>query len=347
MSQPPITRLPGLTQAPVIEVRGTGPDEESLRRELVAALVDHPQRIPSKFFYDERGGRLFEEITTLPEYYQARAERRLLEQNASEIASGIKVSQLVELGSGAATKTRVLLEALWDHGTLDTYVPFDIDEAMLRRVAAEINHEHPGLHVRGIVGDFATHVAPLPRVSPGDRRLVIFLGGTIGNLHPDTEAPAFLRSVATAMAPSDFLLLGVDLVKDVEVIEAAYNDARGITAEFNRNILNVVNGLLGADFDPQRFRHRAFYDTERDWIEMRLVSDGAQTVRLGPDRPVIELDDGDEIRTEISAKYDLARIDQLLRSSGFFPDTLLTDPDRPFALALAHRRMEGDSGVTA
>lgn len=320
--EPPVT----------VEVRRR-PDAEEERRELLAALRARPRSIPSKHFYDEHGLALFDEITTLPEYYPTRTERAILERVAPEVARATGAAELVELGSGSATKTRLLLDALHARATLRLYVPVDVNEASLQRVGDELVHVYPGLRVHGVAADFLGPLAPLP--GDGESRLAIFLGGTLGNLRPSDEAPAFLRRLRAALAPGDWFLLGVDLVKDVATLEAAYDDAAGVTAEFNRNVLRVVDRLLRADFDPSRFRHRAFYDRTNDWIEMRLVAEGAQTVRLGTTGEAIHLVDGEEIRTEISAKYTRQRAEALLRGAGFAPRQWHADERGWFGVSLA------------
>ncbi|HVS03044.1 MAG TPA: L-histidine N(alpha)-methyltransferase [Thermoanaerobaculia bacterium] len=320
-----------------MEVRGAPHGEEPDRELLLSGLRRQPRSIPSKFLYDERGSLLFEEITELPEYYQTRTEREILAAAAEAITRRTAARQLVELGPGSASKTRLLLDALWQQRTLTSYVPIDVSEEMLRSVAEEIAVAYPGLAVHAIVGDFTEDAAPLPPVAPPGPRLTLFLGGTIGNLHPEREAPAFLARLARAMAAGDFLLLGVDLIKDRGVLEAAYDDAGGVTAEFNRNILRVVNRLLEADFDPACFAHRAFYDPASRWIEMRLVAVAPQRVRLGFTGEVLELAAGEEIHTEISAKYDAERVRQLFAASGFRLLEEHADPRRQFALYLGQR----------
>jgi L-histidine N-alpha-methyltransferase len=321
------------------------------RAELRAALLRSPREIPSRFFYDDLGSWLFERITELPEYYQTRTEHDLLLAIAGRVAAASQASQLVEIGSGAATKTRVLLDALKRAGGLRLYVPVDFAEGTVRRVAEELTAEYPDLAVHGIVADFGEDLSPLPslngsgsahpdsraRDAAGGGRLVIFLGGTIGNLLP-REAQVFLARRHREMSPGDHFLLGVDLVKPVARVEAAYNDAAGITAEFNRNILRVANDVAGGgDFDPGAFTHHAFYDAGRRWIEMRLRSDRRQRVHLPGVGLELELAAGEEIRTEISAKYDRASAEALLAEAGFEPVDWFTDPDQLFGLALARR----------
>jgi L-histidine N-alpha-methyltransferase len=320
------------------------------RDELRAALQRSPREIPSRYFYDERGSWLFERITRLPEYYQTRTEHALLRAIADRVAASSRASQLVEIGSGAATKTRVLIDALARTGRLRLYVPVDVAESSVRRVAEELTAEYPELAVHGIVADFNDDLSPLPPLEPADGespgrgggpaaggggRLVIFLGGTIGNLRPE-EARDFLSLRRSEMAPGDHFLLGVDLVKDVARLEAAYNDDAGVTAEFNRNILLVANDVAAVgDFDPAAFSHRAFWDAEKRWIEMRLRSDRRQQVHLPALGLELDLAAGEEIHTEISAKYDRASAEALLGGAGFEPVEWFTDPERLFGLVLA------------
>jgi L-histidine N-alpha-methyltransferase len=334
------------------------------REELRAALLQTPREIPSRFFYDDRGSHLFERITELPEYYQTRTEHALLRQVAGCVASLTEAAQLVEIGSGAATKTRALLDALAQTGRtgrLRLYVPVDFAAGTVRRVAEELAAEYPDLGVHGLVADFTQDLSPLPaletaaeaagRARPAatarpaaesdaparERRLVIFLGGTIGNLRP-AEAHRFLALRHHEMAAGDHFLLGVDLVKPVARLEAAYNDAAGVTAEFNRNILRVANEVAGGgNFDPRAFTHHAFYDPGPRWIEMRLRSDRRQQVHLPALGLDFELAAGEEIRTEISAKFDRESAEALLAGAGFEPAAWFTDPEHLFGLALACR----------
>lgn len=318
----------------VVDVHGgMGQQGERDLAELREALLSTPRRIPSRFFYDDRGSELFERITELPEYYQTRTEAALLRAVADRIVAASRAEELVEIGSGAATKTRILLDAMARAGTLKLYVPVDVAEGTVRRVAEELTAEYPGLAVHGVVGDFMHHLDRLPN---GCRRLAIFLGGTIGNLLPQ-EAEAFLRQLQRETSPGDFFLLGVDLIKPIERLEAAYNDAAGVTAEFNLNVLRVVNRLTGGNFNPAAFEHRAFYDRENHWIEMRLVSRKAQTVRLPKIELKLEIAEGEEILTEISAKYDRTRAEALLQRCGFAPVEWYTDPENLFGLALSRR----------
>ncbi len=317
----------------LLDVRPAASDAATDLEELRAGLLASPRRIPSKHFYDRRGSALFERITELPEYYLTRAERALLEHSADEIAAATEAEELVELGSGAATKTRLLLDAMARRGCLRLYVPVDVSESEVRRVALELVGEYPGLRVHGMVADFTRHLDDIP---PGDPRLVILLGSTVGNYARD-PAVALLRQIARPMAAGDFFLLGADLVKDPAVIEAAYNDAAGVTAEFNRNILRVVNRLASADFDPAAFRHQARYDRDERRIEIWLVAERRQRVRLTALDLDLELAAGEPILTELSCKYDRQQVDAMLAASGFRLAHWLTDPGQRFGLALASR----------
>jgi len=289
------------------------------------------KELPPKYFYDARGSELFDRITTLPEYYPTRCERAILNRYAPDIVESCGAQELIELGSGTASKTRALLYAMAGAGTLERYVPFDVDESVVQACAVELIELYPGLRVHGVVGDFGRD---LERVPAGQRRLFAFLGGTIGNLYPDERA-AFLARVRRMMRAGDHMLIGTDLVKDRELLEAAYNDSQGVTAEFNRNILRVVNEGLDADFDPAAFEHVAFFDEANSWIEMRLRANGAQRVRIdGADLELV-FADGEEIRTEISAKFTRESIGGELAAAGMRLDDFLTDEGGLFGMAFA------------
>ncbi len=287
------------------------------------------KELPPKYFYDRRGSQLFDRITTLPEYYPTRCEREILNRRAPEIASGSQ--ELVELGSGMASKTRALLYAMAGAGTLRRYVPFDVDASVVEACAGELTELYPGLDVHGVVGDFERH---LDRVPAGERRLFAFLGGTIGNLYP-SERAEFLAALRDQMGPTDRLVIGTDLVKDRAVLEAAYNDSAGVTADFNRNVLRVLNESLDADFDPDAFEHVAFFDEANSWIEMRLRANGAQSVRIDGARLEVQFADGEEIRTEISAKFTQEAVERELRTAGLGLEGFLTDGEGLFGLAFA------------
>jgi L-histidine Nalpha-methyltransferase len=320
----------------------------TLAEDVLDGLTRPAKELAPKYFYDTRGSELFDRITELPEYYPTRAERAILEAEADAIvaaersgderaARGRGAAELVELGSGTAAKTRVLLDAMARAGTLRRYVPFDVDEQLVRDVADALTAEYPGLDVHGVAGDFERHLDEIPPAQPGSPRIVAFLGGTIGNFPPGSRR-RFLRTLAERLDDDGFLLLGTDLVKDPRVLEAAYDDSAGVTAEFNRNVLLVLNRELGADFDPALFDHVAFYDPAHQWIEMRLRARRAHTVHI----PAIELDvefaRGEELRTEISAKFTPERVAADLTAAGLELRTWLSDPQERFALSLSRRR---------
>ena len=311
----------------------SAPHRERDLQELRETLQRTPREVPSKHLYDERGSGLFERICELPEYYQTRTEKALLERHADRIAERTSAGELVEIGSGAATKTRVLLRAMERQRLLQRYVPIDVDVAMLERVAAELTREFPGLFVHGIGADFDHSLDRLP---PADgRRLIAFLGSTIGNLRPTDQAPELMRSIRRQMRNGDHFLLGVDLIKDRARLEAAYNDSRGVTAAFSRNIWSVVNRVADADFDPDAFRHFAFWDEKNAWMDIRQVSERAQHVHLRALDLELDLYAGEQIRTEISAKYDRERTTALLEAGGLELVEWITDDESLFGLALA------------
>jgi L-histidine N-alpha-methyltransferase len=309
-----------------------GPDDRLLAFDVLDGLTKPFKEIPPKHFYDAEGSRLFECITQQPEYYPYRTERVILEACASEIVAVTGAAELVELGSGVPTKTLLLLDAMRDAGTLDRYVPFDVSETVLLASAERLVEQYPGLRVFGVLGDFERHLDALP-VAEGPR-VIAFLGGTIGNFPPGSRRK-FLRGLRRALRPQDRLLLGTDLVKDPAVLEAAYNDAAGVTAAFNLNLLSVLNRELHADFVPEAFEHVAFYDREQEWIEMRLRALEPMVVNL------VDLDLGvhfanrEEMRTEISAKFTHKRIERDLRAAGLRLHQLMTDDEGLFALSLS------------
>jgi L-histidine N-alpha-methyltransferase len=307
---------------------------DSLADDVRDGLTRELKELPPKYFYDERGSELFDRITGLPEYYPTRCEREILNRNAPEIIERAGAQELIELGSGTASKTRALLYAMAGAGTLDRYVPFDVDSSVVEASAGELVDAYPGLRVHGVVGDFGRDLA---RVPDGERRLFAFLGGTIGNLYPPERAE-FLAALRETMRSADRLLIGTDLVKDRSVLEAAYNDSQGVTADFNRNILRVVNEGLGADFDPQAFEHVAFFDEASSWIEMRLRSNGAQTVRIDGADLEVTFADGEEIRTEVSAKFTREALGRELVEAGLVLDEFFTDAAELFGLAFASPR---------
>jgi L-histidine N-alpha-methyltransferase len=302
--------------------------------EIRAGLLQDPPEIPSKYFYDDAGSRLFEEITRLPEYYQTRTEEGILRAAADPVVARFRPTELVELGSGAGRKTRILLDAMARSGRLRRCVLFDVNERSLQESLLSLAAAYPGLQGRGVAGDFSTDLGAIG--TSRARRLAVFLGGTIGNLLP-SRVPSFLAGLSRVLSPGDGFLLGVDLVKDPARLHAAYNDAAGVTALFNRNILNVVNQAFDGDFDPEAFEHVAFYDARQAWIEMRLRALRPMRVRLpgaGIDR---SLEAGDEIRTEISCKYTRGSLEALLPGTGLKVVDWLTDEEDLFALAVMQR----------
>jgi L-histidine N-alpha-methyltransferase len=303
--------------------------QDSLAEDVRHGLSRPLKELPPKYFYDERGSRLFDRITQLPEYYPARCERSILNRHAPSIVDGCE--ELVELGSGTASKTLALLYAMAGAGSLRRYVPFDVDESVVQACAVELVDLYPGLRVHGVVGDFGRDLERLP---DGHRRLFAFLGGTIGNLYP-RERAAFLGRLRETMGPDDRLIIGTDLVKDRGVLEAAYNDNAGVTAEFNRNVLRVINAGLEADFDPDAFEHVAFFDEANSWIEMRLRANGAQRVRIDGADLEVTFADGEEIRTEISAKFTRSAVESELRAADLRLDDFFTDGGGLFGLAFA------------
>jgi L-histidine Nalpha-methyltransferase len=298
--------------------------------EVAEGLALRQKELPPKYFYDQRGSELFEAITRLPEYYQTRTERALLEGWMPELIARLGTRTLVELGAGNAEKSRVILDAMRGAGTAELYVPIDVSATFLAQTAEQLRREYPRLLVEPTVADIGEELR-LPRRVPGPA-LVAFIGGTIGNFYP-AAATRLLTGVRAAMGPADRFLMGVDLRKDVARIEAAYNDAQGVTAEFNRNMLRVLNHELGADFDPGGFEHRAFYDRASYRIEMHLVSTRPQQVTI-PGLGVIGFDRGETLRTEISAKHDESSVAELFRSAGLAVEAWRTDADRLFALVV-------------
>jgi L-histidine N-alpha-methyltransferase len=302
--------------------------------EVVREGLSSPfKELPPKYFYDERGSALFERITEQPEYYPTRCEREILTRRAGEIVAAAGPRTLIELGSGAATKSRVLLDAMRDGGTLERYVPVDIAEGTTRRAAAELVAEYPGLAVEGIVCDYETHLERIPRP---EGALIAFLGGTIGNFRPAARR-SFLARIATLMYPQDRFLLGVDLVKDRAQLEAAYDDAAGVTAEFNKNVLTVLNRELDADFDLDGFEHVAFWDADNEWIDIRLRALAEQFVDLRALDMRAHFARNEEMRTEISTKFARDGLAGIYAEAGLEMVEWWTDPEDLFALSLARR----------
>lgn len=297
----------------------------------LAPVDGGPKTLPPKYFYDARGSELFDEITRLEEYYPTRAERTILEEVADEIAGVTQAETLIELGSGTSEKTRLLLTALRAADTLNRFVPFDVDPAVLEDASGAVAREFPGLVVAPVVGDFEHHLVELPR---GPHRLLAFLGSTIGNLEPEERA-VFLRDVRGTLDAGDTFLLGTDLVKDPVRLVAAYDDAQGVTAAFNKNVLAVLNRELGAHFDAEAFEHVAVWDEVHERIEMRLRSVRAQTVRIAQLDLEVAFAAGEELRTEVSTKFRRESITAELAGAGLRLTHWWTDPAGDFALSLS------------
>ncbi|MDP9389528.1 MAG: L-histidine N(alpha)-methyltransferase [Actinomycetota bacterium] len=317
---------------PVVDVHlGAGDRGAALLAEVRRGLASPPRELGPKWFYDERGCGLFEEITRLPEYYLTRREREILAARAADVARLTGADTLVELGSGTSEKTRLLLDAMAAAGTLRRIVAFDVSEPTIRSATATLAGEYPAAVVHGVVGDFDHHLGRLPT---GGRRLVAFLGSTIGNLRPPERA-RFLAELAAGMAPGDALLLGTDLVKDPARLEAAYDDAAGVTAAFNKNVLRVLNRELAADFDEERFDHVARFSPDDEWVELALRSRVDQRVAVPDLAMVVDLAAGEEVRTEISAKFRRPVVEAELGAAGLEPACWWTDAAGDFALSLS------------
>jgi L-histidine Nalpha-methyltransferase len=317
--------------------------QASLRADALAGLSADPKSLPPKWFYDARGSDLFEQITVLPEYYPTRAERSILRDMAGTIAALTQASTLVELGSGSSEKTRLLLDALRAQGTLRRYVPVDVSESALLAAGAAVAADYPQIDVHAVVSDFDTRLGldaaddtadDTARETGEGPRLVAFLGSTIGNMSP-AERAKFLARIRDGLRPGDALLLGTDLVKDPAVLVAAYDDAAGVTAAFNKNVLSVLNSELGADFDPDAFDHVAVWDPDEEWIEMRLRSAASQEVRIPAIGLTAEFAVGEEMRTEICAKFRQPGVAAELAAAGLSMNSWWTDPAGRFALSLS------------
>ena len=321
----------------------------SLRSDVLEGLMSERKWLPPKWFYDKTGSALFEEITRLPEYYPTRAERAILERSAAEVVRRAGCRVLVELGSGSSEKTRLLLSALPPAGS--AYVALDVSETALREAGAAVSADFPQLTVKAVRADFENQL-PLvlsrnsiaaerfsskdptsDEAHPGGGRMVAFLGGTIGNLDPE-QRRGFLATVRAGLSAGDSFLLGADLVKSPDLLVPAYNDAAGVTAAFNLNVLEVLNRRLAADFDRGDFEHRAIWDAENAWIEMRLRARRAVRVRVAGLGVELALTEGEEIRTEISAKFTRPRLETEFAAAGFAPAGWWTDPDGLFSLSL-------------
>ena len=325
-----------LAQSDAIMIESWLPEgDERLANDVLDGLTRPFKELPPKHLYDARGSELFEQICDLPEYYPTRAETAILNERAAEVVALTGAGELVELGSGAADKARLLLDAMADAGTLRRYVPFDVSESVVHATAETLVSDYEGLRVHGVIGDFEHHLPCVPK-RDGVPRLVALLGGTIGNLAP-TPRRRLLRGIASLLGDGDHLLLGTDLVKDAAVIEAAYDDSLGVTAEFNRNVLHVINRELDGQFDVDAFEHVAFFDHDQEWIEMRLRARRAMTVRVDAIALEVAFAEGEELRTEISAKFTIERVRADLAAAGLILNRWLSDEDGRFALSLASR----------
>jgi len=313
-------------------------EERSLANDVFDGLTRPFKELAPKHFYDARGSELFERISELDEYYPTRTEKGILTQRAAEIVAATGAGELVELGSGSAAKARVLLDAMAEAGSLHRYVPFDVSESVVREAADVLVEAYEGLRIHGMIGDFERHLERIPAAQAP--RIVALLGGTIGNFPPGTRR-GLLRKIAAVLGPEDRLLLGTDLVKDPAVIEAAYDDSAGVTAEFNRNVLHVINRELGADFIPEAFDHIAFFDRRHEWVEMRLRARRPCSVLVGDLGLRVEFAAGEELRTEISAKFTQARVEADFAAAGLELSEWFTDPDELFALSLGARAGRG------
>ena len=304
---------------------------QALRRDVRDGLTQTPKSLPPKWFYDSVGSDLFDQITRLPEYYPTRTEAQILLARSAEIAVASGADTLVELGSGTSEKTRMLLDALRDSGSLRRFIPFDVDAGVLNAAGAAIQREYPGIEIDAVCGDFEEHLDEIPRVG---RRLVAFLGSTIGNLTPGPRAD-FLAALSDTLQPGDSLLLGTDLVKDVDRLVRAYDDSVGVTAKFNRNVLAVVNRELDADFDLDAFEHVARWNAEEERIEMWLRATSAQRVRIAALDLAVEFAADEEMLTEVSCKFRADGVEAELAAAGLHRTHWWTDPAGYFGLSLS------------
>jgi L-histidine Nalpha-methyltransferase len=305
---------------------------KTLREDVRAGLSGAPKTLPPKWLYDANGSALFDKITELPEYYPTRTERAILGVAADEIAAASQAHTLVELGSGASDKTRLLLDALCAVGTLRRYVPVDVSPAALTAAGQQLQTSYPRLDIRAVVADFGQNLG-LP--APGNEaRMVVFLGSTLGNMEP-AERAHFLARLRDGLRGGDTLLLGTDLVKDPAILLPAYNDSAGVTAAFNRNVLTVLNAELGGDFDPEAFEHVALWDARHEWIEMRLRSSVRQSAHLPAINLTVQFARGEELRTEVSAKFHRDGLAAELTAAGFALQSWWTDPERLYGVSLS------------
>ena len=303
----------------------------ALRNDVVTGLRKTPKTLPPKWFYDAVGSDLFDQITRLPEYYPTRAEAQILREQSAAIAAHSGADTLVELGSGTSEKTRMLLSALRDNGTLRRFVPFDVDAGVLESAGESLQQDYPELEIDAVCGDFEEHLAKIPG---GGRRLFVFLGSTIGNLTATPRAE-FLAALADVLEPGDALLLGTDLVKDADRLVRAYDDSAGVTARFNRNVLAVINRELDADFDLDAFSHVARWNAGEERIEMWLRAEAPQRVHIRALDLSVEFGAGEEMLTEVSCKFRPDAVAAELDAAGLRRTHWWTDPAGDFGLSLA------------
>lgn len=319
----------------IVDVHAGADDmTKALKDDVGHGLTSVPKELPSKWFYDERGSELFDQITRLEEYYQTEAERTILLGNAAELVDVVGASTIIELGSGTSDKTAAVLDAAVHTGSLRRFVPFDVSEAFLRESVDRLAEKYPTVQIHGVVGDFDHHLDYLPT---GDSQLTMILGGTIGNYPPGPRAD-LLAALAGRSSSGDHILIGLDLVKDTGRLELAYDDPHGVTAAFNKNVLAVINRELGADFDLDRFQHIARFDTTDEWIDIRLRSTADQTVRVDALDLEVDFVAGEQMRTEVSAKFRKEGWETELDAAGFEPVRWWTDPRGDFAVSVARLR---------
>jgi L-histidine N-alpha-methyltransferase len=321
--------------SPTVDIHLSGDDlRRALEQDVRTGLTSEPKQLPPVYFYDDRGSRLFDAITRLPEYYPTRSERSILDAHAKDIVMGCDADVLVELGAGTCEKSRVLLDAMQSNGRLRRFVPLDVSDTTLWEAASALSEEYPGLAVTAVVGDFHHHLDRLPA---DGRRLFAFLGGTIGNLDP-AQRRGFYAELTRAMTSDDRLLLGTDLVKDRSRLLRAYDDVAGVTAEFNRNVLHVLNRELGADFDPTRFEHVARWNEDDQRIEMWLRSTGDQRIRIADLDLDLDFRDGEEMMTEISTKFTPDALEAELEQNGLAVESMWPSSGDEFLLTVARPR---------
>lgn len=323
---------PNAPRQTIVDVHlGENDLDKALRIDVEAGLTADPKSLPPKWFYDERGSQLFDDITGLVEYYPTEAEREILLDNAAEIVAATDAETIIELGSGTSDKTKAILDSAVNRGTLRRFVPFDVSEAFLRSSVDSLAERYPDLTVHGVVGDFDHH---LPYLPGGDRQLLMFLGGTLGNYAP-VERKALLSTIVNRQQSGDHVLLGIDLVKDIDRLELAYDDPKGVTAEFNKNVLHVVNRQLDANFNTDRFEHVARFDTEHEWMDLSLRSTTDQRVHIGALDLDVSFSEGELMRTEVSCKFRRSRFESELHAVGLDPVRWLTDGAGDFAVSVS------------